>query len=153
VHNVRITIYGSQRREDLRNGSNVYEIRKANIRNAAAVDTTRIFVTICDYKESRGSRPQKGEKKFPYICHKMYSPYDNVLQRWDVRREFMQRLSMVLHGTLGSYPRDALQEGVAAAVACLSAPRAKAYVPLFFLLCLWIPTLSSYKKNTIKSTE
>jgi hypothetical protein len=29
----------------------------------------------------------------------------------DVRREFMQRLSVALHGTLGSYVRDALQEG------------------------------------------
>jgi hypothetical protein len=31
----------------------------------------------------------------------------------------MRRLPLVLHGTLGSYLRDALQEGVAAAVACL----------------------------------
>jgi hypothetical protein len=41
-----------------------------------------------------------------------------------VRREFMQRLSVALHGTLGSYPRDALQEGSADAVACLPVPRA-----------------------------
>jgi hypothetical protein len=31
----------------------------------------------------------------------------------DVWSEFMQRLSAALHGTLGSYPRDALQEGSA----------------------------------------
>jgi hypothetical protein len=41
----------------------------------------------------------------------------------DVRRESMQRLSVVLHGTLGSYLCDPLQEGGAAAVACLPAPR------------------------------
>jgi hypothetical protein len=41
----------------------------------------------------------------------------------DVRRELMQRLSVVLHGTLGSYIRDALQEGGAIYVACLHAPR------------------------------
>jgi hypothetical protein len=29
----------------------------------------------------------------------------------EVRREFMQRLSVVFHGTLGSYLRDALHEG------------------------------------------
>jgi hypothetical protein len=42
----------------------------------------------------------------------------------DVRREFMQRLYGALHGTLGSFLRDAFQEGSAHAVACLSAPRA-----------------------------
>jgi hypothetical protein len=42
----------------------------------------------------------------------------------DVHREFMQRLSTVLHGTLGSYLCNALQEGNAATVvACLHAPR------------------------------
>jgi hypothetical protein len=30
----------------------------------------------------------------------------------DVRREFMQRLSIALHGTLGSYLRDALIQAV-----------------------------------------
>jgi hypothetical protein len=42
----------------------------------------------------------------------------------DVRREFMQRLSAALHGTLGSYLRDTLQEGRADVVACLPVPRA-----------------------------
>jgi hypothetical protein len=35
-----------------------------------------------------------------------------------VRREFLQRLPGALQGTLGSYIRDALQEGSANAVAC-----------------------------------
>jgi hypothetical protein len=42
----------------------------------------------------------------------------------DVRREFMQRLSTALHGTLGFYLRDAFQEGSVDAVACLHVPRA-----------------------------
>jgi hypothetical protein len=41
----------------------------------------------------------------------------------DVWREFMQRLSAALHGTLGSYLRDALHEGSADAVACLHVPQ------------------------------
>jgi hypothetical protein len=41
----------------------------------------------------------------------------------DVRRECMQRLSAVVHGTLGFCLRDAGQEGRAAAVACLPVPR------------------------------
>jgi hypothetical protein len=42
----------------------------------------------------------------------------------DVRREFMQRLSAALHGTMGSYLRDTLQEGSVDVVACLPLPRA-----------------------------
>jgi hypothetical protein len=37
----------------------------------------------------------------------------------DVRRKLMQRLFVALHGTLGSYLRDALQKGSADAVAYL----------------------------------
>jgi hypothetical protein len=37
----------------------------------------------------------------------------------DIRREFMQRISVVLHGTLGSYLGDALHESGATAVACM----------------------------------
>jgi hypothetical protein len=42
----------------------------------------------------------------------------------DMRREFMQRLFAARHGTMGSYLRDALQEGSAVVVACLHVPRA-----------------------------
>jgi hypothetical protein len=42
----------------------------------------------------------------------------------DVRRELMQPLSAALHGTLGSYLRDAFQEGSVDAVARLPVPRA-----------------------------
>jgi hypothetical protein len=50
----------------------------------------------------------------------------------DVRREFMQRLSMVLHGTLVFYLRDASQEDGAIVVACLPAPRCSASLTTFF---------------------
>jgi hypothetical protein len=48
------------------------------------------------------------------------------------RREFMQRVYVVLHGTLGSYLRDVLHEGGEANVACLLAPRASAYLHVLF---------------------
>ena len=38
---------------------------------------------------------------------------------------------VLLHGTVSSYPRDALQEGGAAVVACLPTSRGGAYVPPF----------------------
>jgi hypothetical protein len=44
----------------------------------------------------------------------------------DVRREFLQGLTTNLHGTLGSYLGDALQEGSADVVAYLPVPRALA---------------------------
>jgi hypothetical protein len=55
-------------------------------------------------------------------------------------REFMQRLSAALHGTLGSYLRDALQEGSVDVVACLPAPRAQVF-PSFLLFAWWSPRL------------
>jgi hypothetical protein len=42
----------------------------------------------------------------------------------DVRREFMQRLYVAVHSTLGSYLRDALQEGSADAVGFFDVPHA-----------------------------
>jgi hypothetical protein len=57
-----------------------------------------------------------------------------------MRREFMQRVSVVLHGTLGRPNlRDALHEGGACVVACLNAPRAYASLLIFPLHCWWIP--------------
>jgi hypothetical protein len=43
-----------------------------------------------------------------------------------VSGEFMQHLFVALHGTLGSYLRDAFQEGNVDDVACLPVPRAHA---------------------------
>jgi hypothetical protein len=71
-----------------------------------------------------------------YVCLKDYVrrsisiPFRHFLG--DVRSEFMHRLCVILHGTLGSYLRDALHEGGAAVVACIPTPRPWwAYVPLF----------------------
>jgi hypothetical protein len=50
-----------------------------------------------------------------------------------MRREFMQRLPVVLHGTLGSCLRDALQEGGAAAVAYRPAPRSEVLCDRFIV--------------------
>jgi hypothetical protein len=57
-----------------------------------------------------------------FVRRTTYIPFRRFLG--DVRREFMQHLSPALHGTLGFYLRDALQEGSADAVACLPDPRA-----------------------------
>jgi hypothetical protein len=57
-----------------------------------------------------------------FVCRSTYVPFRRFLG--DVRREFMQRLSYSLHGTLGSYLSDDFQEGSADAVACLPVPRA-----------------------------
>jgi cell shape-determining protein MreD len=47
----------------------------------------------------------------------------------------MKRLYAALHGTLGSYLRDALHEGSADVVACLHVPRASVFS--FFILFTW----------------
>jgi hypothetical protein len=64
----------------------------------------------------------------------------------DVRQEFMQRLFAALHGTLGSYLRDALHEGGASALACylFLGPR---QVGFFLLtpLCLMVSKAFSCK--------
>jgi hypothetical protein len=57
-----------------------------------------------------------------FVCRTTFVPFRRF--SGDVRREFMQRLFVALHGTLGSYLRDALKEGSADAVACLHVPRA-----------------------------
>jgi hypothetical protein len=56
-----------------------------------------------------------------FVRRSTYVPFRGILG--GMRRGFMQRLYAVLHGTLGSYLHDALQEG-SADVACLLAPRA-----------------------------
>jgi hypothetical protein len=65
-----------------------------------------------------------------FVRRSTYIPFRRFIGY--VRRESMQRLSMVLHGTLGSYLRDALHEGGAADVANLLAPRALVFVLVFF---------------------
>jgi hypothetical protein len=61
----------------------------------------------------------------------------------------IQRLCVALHGTLGSYLRDALHEGSADAMACLHVPRVMV-CGVFFLLfpylvaCSIISVFKSY---------
>jgi hypothetical protein len=56
-----------------------------------------------------------------FACRSTYVPLRRLLGDI-VRREVLQRL-FAGHGTLGSYLRDALQEGIADIVACLHVPR------------------------------
>jgi hypothetical protein len=72
-----------------------------------------------------------------------YVPFRRFLG--DVRCEVMQRLSATLHGTLGSYLRDALQEGSPDVAACLRVPRAKVFSS-YLLFALWPPLLFLKKK-------
>jgi hypothetical protein len=60
----------------------------------------------------------------------------------DVRREFRQRLSVLLHGTLGSYLCGAMHEDCADDAARFPAPRAEAFC--FHSPYCWYFTLFSF---------
>jgi hypothetical protein len=72
--------------------------------------------------KSRSLRFDNYVRMHHFVRRSTYAPFRRVLR--DVRREFLQRLSIALHGTLGSYLRDALEEGNAKVVACLHVLRA-----------------------------
>jgi hypothetical protein len=60
--------------------------------------------------DSRSLRSYYGYVRMQHFVRRStYVPFRHFLG--DVRREFMQRLSAALHGTLGSYLRDAFHEG------------------------------------------
>jgi hypothetical protein len=61
----------------------------------------------------------------------------------------MHRLSVLLHGTPGSYLRHALQEGGAAAVACLLAPRGWASVSDIFFYSLLVDSTTFFATKTL----
>ena len=72
--------------------------------------------------DSRSLRSDRYVRMKHFVRRTTYVPFRRF---WgDVRREFMQRLYASLHGTLGSYLRDALHEGIVDVVACLPFPRA-----------------------------
>jgi hypothetical protein len=72
--------------------------------------------------DSRSLRCDSYVRMERFVRRTTYFPFRRF---WgNVRREFMQRLSAALHGILGSYLRDALQEGSVDAVACRLVPRA-----------------------------
>jgi NAD-specific glutamate dehydrogenase len=72
--------------------------------------------------DSRSLRSDSYVRMQHFVRLTTYVPFQRF---WgDVRRKFMQRLSGALHGTLGSYLRDASQEGSVDDVTCLHIPRA-----------------------------
>jgi hypothetical protein len=62
-----------------------------------------------------------GYVRMQYFVRRTISfPFRRFLE--DVRREFIQRISAALHGTMCSYLRDALQEGIVDVVGRLHVP-------------------------------
>jgi hypothetical protein len=92
--------------------------------------------------DSRSLRSHSYVRMQHFVRRSTFVPFRRFLG--DVRREFMQRLYVALHGTLGSYLRDAFQEGSADAVACLLVPRAWGFF-LFSSFCLVASTAFSCK--------
>jgi hypothetical protein len=94
---------------------------------AELVDRLAILVAARRFRgmgaaDSRSLRSDSYVRMQHFVRSTTYVPFWRF---WgNVRREFMQRLYAALHGTLGFYLRDALQEGNADAVACLPVPRA-----------------------------
>jgi NAD-specific glutamate dehydrogenase len=111
------------------------------------VDRLAILVTVRRFPvmgapDSRSLRFDIYVRMQHFVRRSTYVPFRRFLG--DVRREFMQRLLDALHGTLGSYLRNALQEGSVDAVACLLVPRAQAF-SCFLLFPWWLMLLFSCK--------
>jgi hypothetical protein len=89
------------------------------------VDRLAIFVAARRFP-SKGAADSRSLRSDSYLLATFRSSNYFCFRRFlgDGRREFMQRVFAALHGTLGSYLRDAFQEGSADAVACLPVPRA-----------------------------
>jgi hypothetical protein len=91
------------------------------------VDRLAILVAVrrfpgTDADDSRSLRSDRYVRMQHFVRRTTYVPFRRFLR--DVWREFMQRLSAALHGTLGSYLRDALHEGNVDDVAWRHVPRA-----------------------------
>jgi hypothetical protein len=98
------------------------------------VDRLAIMVAVrrfpsIDEADSRSLRYGSYARMKEFVRRSTYIPFRRFLG--DVSRESMRRLSVVLHGTLGSYLHDALREGIVAYIACLPAPRAEGGFPYF----------------------
>jgi hypothetical protein len=71
------------------------------------------------------SRSLRSDTSCPHATFRSSIYFVPIRRSWGVvRREIMQRLSVALHGTLGSNLRDAFEEGNANTVAYLHIPRA-----------------------------
>jgi hypothetical protein len=77
-----------------------------------------------------------------FVRRTTYVPFRRFLG--DTRREFMQHMCAALHGTLGSYLGDALQEGNVDVVACLLVLRAEVF-PLISSFYLVVSAVFSCK--------
>jgi hypothetical protein len=89
------------------------------------VDRLAILVAIRRYRsmgaaDSRSLRSECYARMKDFVRWSTYVSFRRFLG--EMRREFMHRLSVVIHGTLGSYLRDALQEGGTTDVSSLHAP-------------------------------
>jgi hypothetical protein len=94
---------------------------------AELVDRLAILVVVRRFPgmgaaDSRSFRSDSYVRMQHFVRRPTFVPFWRFLG--DVRREFMQLLYDVRHGTFGSYLRDAFHEGSADAVACLHVPRA-----------------------------
>jgi hypothetical protein len=95
---------------------------------ADLVDRLAILVTVRRFLDmsavdSRSLRCDSYVRLQHFVSRSTSLPFRRFMG--DVSREFMQRLYAALHGSLGSYLRDAaFQEGSANAVAYLPVPRA-----------------------------
>jgi hypothetical protein len=90
------------------------------------VDRQAILVAVCRFLgmgavDSRSLRSDNYVRMQHFLRRNTYVSFRHFLG--DVLRAFMQRLFVALHGTLGSYLRDALHEGSVDVVACLLVPR------------------------------
>jgi hypothetical protein len=95
---------------------------------AGLVDRLAVLVAVRRF-HGMGAAHSRSLRSYCYVRMQHFVRQNNYvpLRRFwgDVLLEFMQRLSVDLHGTLGSYLRDALQEGSADdAATCLFVPRA-----------------------------
>jgi hypothetical protein len=86
------------------------------------VDRFTILVIVrrfpsMDLADYHSLRSKSYARMKDFVRRATYSPYSQ--SHGDVRRGFMQRLSVVLRGTLGSCLRLVLQEGGANDVTCL----------------------------------
>jgi hypothetical protein len=100
----------------------------------ALVDRLAILAAVRRFP-SMGADDSRSLRSESYVRRTTKIPFRGFLG--DVRREFMQHLYTALHGTLGSYLRDAFQEGSSNVVACFRVPRALVF-PSFVLFAWWL---------------
>jgi hypothetical protein len=120
------------------------------------VDRLAIFVVVRHSlgmvgAESRSLRSNSYVRMQHFVRRSTNVPFRRFFG--DVRREFMQRLSTDLRGTLGSYVRDALHSGSDDSVACFPVPRAWAcrVFSSFLFFAWWLPFLFLIKKYLVYS--